>query len=218
MQKSDAARPGAGMQAQKPRHRLFIFSFDDVLVDGSSTKRVMDAFGMDNELGALRALYNSGRMSGKKLVESIAGCLKGKNVRDFDRAAYSLRPKQHTIGELRKLKKMGCTLAVISFSFHRAISAALPQGLFDFMIAPKLRTRNGLFTGEVSIPFYRSGKYLFSKRAAAVSIMKALGVKPEESIAVGEFRSDRELYSAVGAAVDVSSSEPSPLSGISSMA
>ena len=205
-------------QAQKPKRRLFIFSFDNILTNGSSTATAMDAYGMGGQLAALRNLYNAGRISGRKLVESVAESLKGKSAREFDLAASSLCPKQHTIGELVRLKKMGCHLAVISFSFERAISAVLPRKLFDFVIAPKLRTRRGVFTGEVTLPPYRSAKYPFSKRAAAMGIMKKLGVKPEESLAVGEFRSDRELYSAVGTAIDIVPSEQSPLSGISSMA
>jgi len=218
MRKLPSRQLSSSAQLRKPKHKLLIFSFDNVLVDGSSSKTVMDAFGMGERLGTLRSLYNSGRISGTKLVESIAGSLEGKSTRDFDRAASSLQLKQHTIDELRKLKKMGCKLAVISFSFQRAISAALPRKLFDFVVAPKLQARNGVFTGAVSIPHYRSGKYLFSKRAAAVSIMKALGVRADEALAVGEFRSDRELYSAVGAAIDIAPFEPSPLSGISSIA
>lgn len=209
---------GTGAQDEGPRRKLFIFSFDNVLVEGSSTKTVMASFGMQEKLENLRGLYNGGKISGRKFVRSLAALLKGKKVRDFDRAAATLRPRKQTLDELRKLRNKGCKLAVVSFSFRRTIYAALPKSLLDFVIAPALKIRNGVLTGEVEIPPYRSSRHVFSKRAAVLGLMKKVGASTGETLAVGQSRWDSELYSTVGAAVDVATSEQSPLAGIDSIA
>jgi len=191
----------AGFLAKK--HKLLIFDFDGTLVQGSSIIQIFRNLGKEKRLSEIRGRFFAGEMSERKLTEMIARELKNVKVADFEAAAAKVKPAQYAHGTLEYLKRMGYRLAVVSFAFQRAVAAVFPPHLFASVICPRLHAKNGILTGKVSIPRFKSIENVFSKGRAVRHMMRKLKVGYPETIAVGNARSDEEMFREVAISVSI---------------
>lgn len=192
----------AGFLAKK--HKLLLFDFDGTLVKGSSITHIFQKMGLEKTLADLREEHRKGKITERQLTMKIARSLSGRSASDFERAASGVQPFPYAHETIEYLRRMGYKLVVISFGFRRVVDGVFPRGSFDLVICPKLAEKNGRFTGKVSIPRFASPQFVFSKGKAAKSILKKLKAKPDETIAVGNAKSDEEMLREVRVPVVVS--------------
>lgn len=195
----------AGFRAKK--HKLIIFDFDGVLVQGSSIGAVFRELGMKKQLARLRRKFHSGRISEAELTRRIAGALRGVDAEKLAAIASGITPSPYALETLEYLRRMGYRLAIVSFAFRSVICSVLPERQFDSIICPELEERGGKLTGRAKIPLFRSERHAFSKGKAARRLLRDFGATPNETIAVGDSDSDKEMFMEVGISVSANPRE-----------
>ncbi|HIH29945.1 TPA: HAD-IB family phosphatase [Candidatus Micrarchaeota archaeon] len=191
----------AGFLAKK--HKLIIFDFDGTLVRGSSIIQIFKSLGMGKRLSELRENFYKGAINEKELTRGIARSLRGLGTGELERLSSQVNAAPYAYETLEYLKRMGYRLAVVSFAFRRVIDSVFPKGYFDLVICPALHVKNDKLTGKVSIPNFKSDKHTFSKGKATRQLLRALRVKPHEAIAIGNAKSDEEMFREVGISIAI---------------
>jgi len=196
----------AGFFANK--HKLIVLDFDKTLAAESSISFVSRKLGFERSLERERKKFYSGRITERQLTQKIAFFLKGKTPRQLAAASSELPKTPYAVETLTYLKRMGYTLAVVSYAFKQVITAVFPQGFFDAVFSPDLTEKNGVFTGECKVPFPNaaSRNHVFSKGAAFRFLLNKYGVRKEESIAVGDSTQDLEMFEHAGLSICINPS------------
>ncbi|MEW5955307.1 MAG: HAD-IB family phosphatase [Candidatus Micrarchaeota archaeon] len=194
----------AGMLANK--HRLIVFDFDNTLIAQSSISVLAEKLGFKRRLRRERERYYRGEITEGELTKRIAYFFKGTPVHAIEATAGKLKKKQFADETLAYLKRMGYKTAVVSYAFRQIISECFPKNI-DFIVSPVLLEKKGRLLGRASIPPYRDAKHVFCKGKATKALIKKVGVKPEETIAVGDSESDDAMLLAAGTPVIVNGSK-----------
>jgi len=184
-------------------HSVVIFDFDGTLTKESSITRIFGSLGLGKRLTALREMYFAGKIFERQLTELIARELKGRNASDYRKAASKVRLAPHAKETLEYLRRTGYKIVVVSFAYLETILSVFPPECFDLIVSPRLHAKNGIFTWKVSIPRFKSNLQVFSKGAAVRRVLRALRAKPQEAVAVGNAKSDEEMFAEVGISVSI---------------
>ncbi len=195
----------AGFMAKK--HKLIIFDFDGALIPGSSIAEIFGALGLRKKLARLRAMHQSDRISEAGLTRRIARALRGRKAGEIADVASKIEPSPYAVETLEYLKRMGYRLAIVSFAFKSVICSVLPERQFDSIICPELEEKEGVLTGRARIPNFKSERFVFSKGKAARRLLALFGATPNETIAVGDSDSDKEMFREVGISVSANPKE-----------
>ena len=186
------------------KHKLVIFDFDKTLIRESSIHIVAKEFRFKKELQGLRADYESGKIKDYHITLELAKFIKGRTEKDFEKVFKSINLRRTAKGVINKLKKRQYGVSIISVAFSPIIHHFADRLGIDKrnIICPVLPTdKNGKYTGEVIAKTKYHSKCcdkIICKADAAKELMEKLNVKPEESIAVGDGKSDECLFRACG--------------------
>ena len=186
------------------KHKLVIFDFDKTLIRESSIEIVAKEFGFNKELKKLRANYESGKIKHYNITMELANLIKGRTEKDFENVFENINLRRTAKGVIDRLKKRQYGVGIISVAFSPIIHYFADKLGIDGsnIICPILVTdKNGKYTGEVIAKTKYNSKCcdkIICKADAAKELMKKLNVKPEESIAVGDGKSDECLFRACG--------------------
>lgn len=192
----------AGFLAEK--HSLIVFDFDNTLVRASSIGFVSRQLGLGDEIARNRNRFHSGRITERELCQRIAKSLGGVNANTFAAEAKRVPLRQFAPETLTYLKRMGYSLAVISFAYKRTILSVFGTGVFDAMVCPDLESRRGILTGQVTIPAYESERFVFDKGRALKALREKMGLPKERVVAVGDSASDEEMFKEAGTSASFS--------------
>jgi phosphoserine phosphatase len=99
------------------------------------------------------------------------------------------------------LKDKGLKLSLVSSGLSVLTNWVHQRYGFDYSISNDLLHGDGILTGKVNIRVYYDQKAEWVKR-----ILKEFGVKPEESMAIGDSLGDLEMFRVVGFSVAFNSS------------
>ena len=186
------------------KHKLVIFDFDKTLIRESSIEVVAKEFGIQKELQKLRVDYENGKIKDYNITLELASLIKGKTETDFDKIFNKINLRRTAKGTIDRLKKRQYRVGIISVAFSPIIHYFADELGIDRsnIICPILVTdKHGKYTGEVIAKTRYNSKCcdkIICKADAAKELMKKLNVKPEESIAVGDGKSDECLFRACG--------------------
>jgi phosphoserine phosphatase len=101
------------------------------------------------------------------------------------------------------LKARGMKLALVSSGLSILSDWVHQKYGFDYSVSNELLSEDGFLTGKVRIQVF------FDKKSTWVeSILQQFGVKPEETLAVGDSRGDLDMFEMVGFSVAFNSSSP----------
>ena len=93
----------------------------------------------------------------------------------------------------RYLKAQGLKLALVSSGLSILSNWVHQKYGFDYSVSNELLSEDGFLTGKVRIQVF------FDKKATWVErILQLFGVKPEETIAIGDSRGDLDMFERVG--------------------
>jgi phosphoserine phosphatase len=145
--------------------------------------------------------FLAGDISYEQFCELDAQVWKGMRVEELMKIVETV-PFYPGVGELiTYLKKRGLKLAVISSGLSLLSDWVHNQHGFDFSVSNDLLHEDGVLTGKVMI------KVHYDQKAAWVGkILGQFGLKPKESIAIGDSLGDMDMLRMAGFSVAFNSS------------
>jgi phosphoserine phosphatase len=145
--------------------------------------------------------FLAGDISYEQFCELDAQVWKGMRVEELMKIVETV-PFYPGAGELiTYLKEKGLKLAVVSSGLSLLSDWVHKQHGFDYSVSNDLLHENGVLTGKVRI------KVHYDQKAAWVGkILEQFGLKPEESIAIGDSLGDMDMFQMAGFSVAFNSS------------
>ncbi len=206
------------------KHKLVIFDFDKTLIEESSIDVIAKYWRFEDELRRLREENEQGRLKGYELTWALARYFKGNAETELKHLLEGINLKSAAIGTIDRLKKRQYEIGIVSEAFSSVVRhfAEMIGVVFDNIISPVLVTdRKGVFTGEVIARTRYNARCcdrIICKADASKELMKRLSVKPEESIAVADGKSDECLFRACGLSLALEPDQPAGDIRISNLA
>ena len=145
--------------------------------------------------------FLAGKISYEEFCERDAQVWKGMKVEALLEIVKTV-PFHPGVDELiHYLKRKGLKLSLVSSGLSLLSDWVHQKYGFDYSVSNDLLHEDGILTGRVKIQVY------FDKKAEWVrKILKKFGVKPEETIAVGESKGDMDMFQMVGFSMAFNSS------------
>ena len=183
------------------RYKLILFDMDDTLIAGRTIYEVADRKGFRKEVDEIVSM----NITNYEKTILIARLLKGMRVEEFLKIFRAIPLNPHVDEVVEKLKKRGLKMGIISNSYDIAVDDLKKRLGMDFGISNKLVVKEGVITGEV-IPHNKNPSqdiddcrsFSVCKRDALLQVCKDLGIRPDETIAVGDGNVDRFMLEVAG--------------------
>ncbi|MCD6411078.1 MAG: HAD-IB family phosphatase [Thermoplasmata archaeon] len=183
------------------RYKLILFDMDDTLIAGRTIYEVADKKGFRKEVDEIISM----NITNYEKTILIAKLLKGMRVEEFLKIFRAIPLNPYVDEVVEKLKRKGLKMGIISNSYDIAVDDLKKRLGMDFGISNKLVVKEGIITGEV-IPHNKNPSqdiddcrsFSVCKRDALLQVCKDLGIKPDETIAVGDGNVDRFMLEVAG--------------------
>lgn len=145
--------------------------------------------------------FLAGEISYDQFCECDAQVWKGMRIEEITEIAKTV-PLHPGIDELTHyLRQKGLKLALVSSGLSVLSNWVHQRYGLDYSVSNDLLHKNGVLTGKVKIQVYYDQKAEWVKR-----ILRQFGVKPEESIAIGDSAGDLEMFQVLGFSIAFNSS------------
>jgi len=194
------------MTAKKPRIKLVCFDLDNTLVDfsphNSAWDFLHDKLGVFEKSQKIKKDFFEGKINYDDWVRLDSGLWVEKKPlrKDLERHLRKAKPMKNASNVLKKLKKKGLKLALISGSVDFILETFFPKGLFDYVVIERSYfSRKGHL--ERIDAFCKHEKLAHVK-----SIAKAEGLSLKEVAFVGDGFNDVEAVREVGLGIAFNSS------------
>ena len=185
------------------RYKLAIFDLDGTLTRERSIweyihKKLEKWYGFAEKY---QQRFLAGEISYEQFCELDAQVWKGMKLVELTHLVESV-PFYPGVDELiSHLKKKGLKLGMVSSGLSVLSDWVHRRYGFDYSVSNDLIHENGTLTGKVRIQVY------YDQKAAWVSkILNQFGVRPEESIAIGDSLGDMDMLQMAGFSVAFNSS------------
>ena len=183
------------------RYKLILFDMDDTLIAGRTIYEVADRKGFRKEVDEIISM----NITNYEKTILIARLLKGMRVEEFLKIFRAIPLNPYVDEVVEKLKRKGLKMGIISNSYDIAVDDLKKRLGMDFGISNKLVVKEGIITGEV-IPHNKNPSqdiddcrsFSVCKRDALLQVCKDLGIRPDETIAVGDGNVDRFMLEVAG--------------------
>lgn len=178
--------------------RLALFDMDGTLLRGRFVVELAQRTGRDGELA--RWLDNP-CVSDRKRMRAIAEILRGVPKEIFEKVATEMPLTQGAVQTVIGLRKAGFRVGIVTDSYWMVSEIVRRRVFADFSVANLLRFRQGICTGEVTIPPIFSHErgcrqHELCKLNAALNIQERVGIAGDRMLAVGDGRNDICLLQA----------------------
>jgi phosphoserine phosphatase len=191
------------MMPQDSAYKLVLFDLDGTLTREKSIwqyihVRLNKWYGFAEKY---QERFLAGDISYEQFCELDAQVWKGMRVEELMKIVETV-PFYPGAGELiTYLKEKGLKLAVVSSGLSLLSDWVHKQHGFDYSVSNDLLHEDGVLTGKVRI------KVHYDQKAAWVGkILEQFGLKPEESIAIGDSLGDMDMFQMAGFSVAFNSS------------
>ena len=187
----------------KHRFKLVVFDLDGTLTRERSIweyvhKKLGKWYGFAENY---QKQFLAGEISYDEFCERDAQVWKGMRIEELIEIAKTV-PFHPGVDELiHFVKQKGLKLSLVSSGLSILSNWVHERYGFDHSISNDLLHEDGILTGKVNIQVYYDQKAEWVKR-----ILKEFGVKPEESMAIGDSVGDLEMFRVVGFSVAFNSS------------
>jgi HAD superfamily phosphoserine phosphatase-like hydrolase len=182
--------------------RLAAFDMDGTLIQGRLVFALADRFDLSSEV---RAVQTSGA-AGHEQTKAIAALFAGLTTKDVEDSIESIPLTKNCEQTMAALRGRGYSIGIISDSYTLAAGAVAKRLQLDFVAANELEMENNRITGRVGMPlgWDRIGCYCkisVCKRYHLENFANQYGVPMENTLAVGDTRSDICMIQRAGAGV-----------------
>ncbi|MGB8652468.1 MAG: phosphoserine phosphatase SerB [Mycobacteriales bacterium] len=174
--------------------RLVVMDVDSTLVQGEVIEMLAAEAGCEAEVARVTAAAMAGELDFEQSLRARVALLEGLPVQAVDRvrAGVRLTPGGRTL--VRTLKRLGWTVGIVSGGFTAVTDDLRDQLGLDHALANVLEVRDGRLTGQVVGDVVdRAGKAAALRRFAAEE-----GLRPEQTVAIGDGANDLDMLEAAG--------------------
>jgi phosphoserine phosphatase len=179
--------------------RIILFDLDGTLTYGvSSTRFLFRRAGDETFFKFLEREWLRDRMGHLALAKKVTKRMTGWRIRDIERSLH-LIPKMKGIGQtVRALKKRGYYVALATLGYELCARYFQERYGFDEVRGTTLEIHCGIITGRKMKIFEEHEKALFLRELA-----KEHHLPLAQTVAVGDSRSDREVFKIAGCRIAV---------------
>jgi HAD superfamily phosphoserine phosphatase-like hydrolase len=184
------------------RHSIIIFDFDKTIIEESSVEIMAQEYGFEKELEDLRQKHRAGEIKDRDITLSLAKLLRGKTLKDLEKACEKMHLTKNMVKVAERLKKRRYHLAIVSVAFSPVVehfAGKIGIKKENIICAQLLTDKEGRCTGEVVSKVHINPKCcdrIICKAKAAGELMKKMSIRPGECIAVADGKSDECLFRA----------------------
>lgn len=185
------------------KYKLIIFDIDGTITRHVSSWRFIHE---KLRLWSNRAFryqedFFAGKISYRRFCELDAAHWKGMPEARIRRLFDSTRYSKNAVRYIKKLKTAGYKLVAISTGLQFMTDRVRNELGFDYAISNRLMSHKGKLTGGVHINLEHGAKHKILSK-----IFKKFGVKPSETISVGDSEGDIPLAKECGYSIAFNSS------------
>jgi len=180
------------------KYKMVVFDMDGTLTQHvSSWQLIHEKLGMwDEDACHYQAQFLKGQISYRKFCALDAQRWKGLPAADITSHLHAIPYSKNVKSTLRKLKKLGFKLAIISTGLDLLALKVKKDLAIDHCICNKLYVRKGRLTGRVKIDIAHGEKGKIFKR-----LLIQAGIRAEEAIFVGDSATDIPAAKEAGYAI-----------------
>ncbi|MFH1546585.1 MAG: HAD-IB family phosphatase, partial [Patescibacteria group bacterium] len=186
------------------RHKLIVFDLDKTLIAGSSIEFFAKEWKFTRELATLRRKVKRGEMLDREITRKLACHFRGRTQREVSIICEKIPICPHAARVIEVLRQQRYKVRIISAAFSPVVKYfAGKLKIHDFICPVLARDKSKRFTGKLKVSSYddSDGKCCgmwVCKKKAVQRLLRKLGVKKDETVAVGDGKSDRCLFEASG--------------------
>lgn len=182
--------------------RLAAFDMDGTLTQGRLVFALADKFGLTERV---KSIQSSG-WPGYEQTKAIAALFSGLTEKDLENAIQSIPLTNNCEQTIIKLKERNYKIGIITDSYTYAAGILADRLQLDFVAANELEIQQGKITGRVkmSLGWEKIGcfcKISVCKRYHLEKFAREFGVPMENTLAVGDTRSDACMIKSAGVGV-----------------
>ena len=185
------------------KYKLIIFDIDGTITRHVSSWRfIHERLRLwTNRAFRYQEDFFAGKISYRRFCELDAAHWKGMPEAKIRRLFDSTRYSKNAVTCIKKLKAAGFKLVAISTGLQFMADRVRRELGFDYAVSNRLLSRKGKLTGAVHINLEHGAKHRILQR-----IFKKFGVRPSETISVGDSEGDIPLAKECGYSIAFNSS------------
>jgi phosphoserine phosphatase len=180
--------------------KLIAFDFDGTLSDSEMTVLLGEREGVADEMADITERAMNDEISYAKSLRERAALLEGLEEERAEEAYGEVTLRPGAAALLRRLHDYGHHVAILTGGFERGVERALERegvrDAVDTVVANRLVVKGGRLTGGVEGPLVEGTKDRELERLG-----EELGVKPGQTVAIGDGANDLPMLEVAGFAV-----------------
>ncbi len=175
-------------------NKLAVFDFDSTLMDGETLEFFAEELGIKDKVKEITDKAMRGELDFFESLTERVYLLKGLSVQTVNKICYNLPLMNGAKAAIKGLKEKGYKVVCFSGGFHNATSYFANVLNLDGEFANTLHVKDNCLTGQVG------GEMMFnnSKGEMLKRLQKLLGVKKENTLAVGDGANDLSMFKYAG--------------------
>jgi phosphoserine phosphatase len=182
------------------RKKLFVADMDSTMIDQECIDELADYAGLKAHVAAITERAMRGELPFEPALRERVALLKGLPLSVIGETIEQKITLAAGGGELiAVLRKNGCYTCLVSGGFTLFTNVIAEKLGFDENRANELIVENGKLAGTVREPILGRA----AKLATLQELTKKLGIKPEETIAIGDGANDLDMITAAGLGVAI---------------
>ena len=197
---ADAGEAGidwAVLPARGRRKRLLVADMDSTMVAGETLDELAAEAGIGERVAAITARAMNGELDFEAAVRERVGLLAGLPLAAVEQVLARIRPMAGARAAVATMRASGAHCMLVSGGFTLFAEPVGERLGFDEVQANRLEVRDGRLTGRVLEPILGRD----AKRRALEERRAALGLAPDETLAVGDGANDLAMLGAAGLGV-----------------
>lgn len=180
------------------RKRLLISDMDSTIIGQECIDELADAVGLKPQISEITERAMRGELDFESALTSRVAMLRGLPLGELERTLRERITLNEGAGTLiATMKKNGAATLLVSGGFTFFTSRVAEMAGFDAHLGNLLADDGAALTGEVGQPIL--GRE--AKRTALLDAVAAMGISPEDALALGDGANDLDMIRAAGLGV-----------------
>lgn len=182
------------------RKKLFVADMDSTMIDQECIDELADYAGLKAHVAAITERAMRGELPFEPALRERVALLKGLPLSVIDETiATKITLAAGGQALIDALRKNGCYTCLVSGGFTLFTNVIAQKLGFDENRANELIIEEGKLAGKVKEPILGRA----AKLATLQELTKKLGIRPEETIAIGDGANDLDMITAAGLGVAI---------------